>query len=284
MKGFKNYNRQEVFNSIDKIGVEKINGQVITKYDGRVTQVANVSSRYEVFDISKYLKEKIRLIEKNFTILKYRLRIRKGQQYLQLISDTINVGGIDFYKSFYILNSTDKSRRLSFYAGLHTHNFYYIGANNVSLSRKHLTGVNIAAEDASKSLSGETFKEQILALENLLGHRVKFSNIRQVILGEAEQVPLVNHRKFDAFKNWLRYAASDGLIKLTTQQQSQLNTPSEKIKSIKEDFYLDAFWTFCSYLKLFSQQDSHIIKKETDRIIGITQWSIRNQALEALGI
>ena len=143
MKGFKNYNRQEVFNSIDKIGVEKINGQVITKYDGRVTQIANVSSRYEVFDISKYLKEKIELIEKNFTILKYQLRIRKGQQYLQLISDTINIGGIDFYKSFYILNSTDKSRRLSFYAGLHTHNFFYIGANNVSLSRKHLTGVNI---------------------------------------------------------------------------------------------------------------------------------------------
>ena len=284
MKGFKNYNRQEVFNSIDKIGVEKINGQVITKYDGRVTQIANVSSRYEVFDISKYLKEKIELIEKNFTILKYQLRIRKGQQYLQLISDTINIGGIDFYKSFYILNSTDKSRRLSFYAGLHTHNFYYIGANNVSLSRKHLTGVNIAAEDASKSLSGETFKEQILALENLLGHRVKFSNIRQVILGEAEEIPLVNHRKFDAFKNLLRYAASDGLIKLTTEQQSQLNTPSEKMKTVKEDFYLDAFWTFCSYLKLFSQQDSHIIKKETDRIIGITQWSIRNQALEALGI
>lgn len=284
MKGFKNYNRQEVFNSIDKIEVEKINGQVITKYDGRVTQVANVSTRYEVFDISKYLKEKIQLIEKNFTILEYQLRIRKGQQYLQLISDTINIGGIDFYKSFYILNSTDKSRRLSFYAGLHTHNFYYIGANNVSLSRKHLTGVNIAAEDASKSLSGETFKEQILALENLLGHRVKFSNIRQVILGEAEEIPLVNHRKFDAFGNWLRSAASDGLIKLTAEQQSQLYTPSEKMKNIGEDFYLDAFWTFCSYLKLFSQQDSHIIKKETDRIMGITQWSIRNQALEALGI
>ncbi len=114
MKGFRIYNKAELFNYIDKIEVEKVNGQVITKYNGRVTQVANVSERYEVFDIAKYLKEKIELIEQNFTISKYQLQIRKGQQYLQLISDSVNIGGTEFYKSFYILNSTDKSRRLVF--------------------------------------------------------------------------------------------------------------------------------------------------------------------------
>ena len=166
MKGFRIYNKEEIFSYIDKIEVEKVNGQVITKYNGRVTQVANVSKRYEIFDIAKYLKEKIELIEKNFTISKYQLIIRKGQQYLQLISDSVNIGGIEFYKSFYILNSTDKSRRLSFYAGLHSQNYYYIGANNVGLSKKHLTGVNVAAEDASKGLTGETFDEQIESLQN----------------------------------------------------------------------------------------------------------------------
>ena len=284
MKGFRNYNKEELFNYIDKIEVEKVNGQVITKYGGKVTQVANVSNRYEVFDITKYLKEKIDLIEQNFTISEYQLTIRKGQQSLQLISDKVNIGGVDFYKSFYILNSTDKSRRLSFYAGLHSKNYYYIGANNVGLSKKHLTGVNIAAEDASKGLTGETFDEQIEALRNLVGHRIQFSKIRQVILGDKEEIPQVNHRKFDAFKNSVRYADGDGLIRLTKEQRSQLYTDSERMKEVKEDFYLDAFWSFGSYMRLFNRQDSHVIKNETDRIMKITQWSVRNSILESLGI
>ena len=284
MRGFRNYNKEELFNYIDKIEVEKVNGQVITKYSGRVTQIANVSERYEIFDIAKYLKEKIVLIEQNFTISKYQLSIRKGQQYLQLISDKVNIGGVDFYKSFYILNSTDKSRRLSFYAGLHSESYYYIGANNVGLSKKHLTGVNVAAEDASKGLTGETFDEQIEALTNLIGHRIQFSKIRQVILGEKEEIPQVNHRKFDAFKNSVRYADSDGLIRLTREQRSQLYTESERMTEVKEDFYLDAFWVFGTYMRLFNKQDSHIIKNETDRIMKITQWSVRNSVLEALGI
>jgi hypothetical protein len=284
MRGFRNYNKEELFNYIDKIEVEKVNGQVITKFNGRVTQIANVSERYEVFDITKYLKEKIELIEQNFTISKYQLQIRKGQQYLQLISDSVNIGGTQFYKSFYILNSTDKSRRLSFYAGLHSQNYYYIGANNVSLSKKHLTGVNVAAEDASKGLTGETFDEQIEALQNLVGHRIQFSKIRQVILGDKEEIPQVNHRKFDAFKNSVRYADSDRLITLTKEQRSQLYTDSERMKEVKEDFYLDAFWVFGAYMRLFNRQDSHIIKNETDRIMKITQWAVRNNVLEALGI
>ena len=284
MRGFRIYNKAELFNYIDKIEVEKVNGQVITKYNGRVTQVANVSERYEVFDIAKYLKEKIELIEQNFTISKYQLQIRKGQQYLQLISDSVNIGGTEFYKSFYILNSTDKSRRLSFYAGLHSQNYYFIGANNVGLSRKHLTGVNIAAEDASKGLTGETFDEQIEALQNLVGHRIQFSKIRQVILGDKEEIPQINHRKFDAFKNSVRYADSDRLITLTKEQRSQLYTDSERMKEVKEDFYLDAFWVFGAYMRLFNRQDSHVIKNETDRIMKITQWSVRNNVLEALGI
>jgi hypothetical protein len=37
-------------------------------------------------------------------------------------------------------------------------------------------------------------------------------------------------------------------------------------------------------MRLFSKQDSHIIKNETDRIMKITQWAVRNSVLEALGI
>jgi hypothetical protein len=62
------------------------------------------------------------LIEKNFKISQYKIDIIGGKQYLQLISDKVEVGGVEFYKSFYILNSSDKSRRLSFNVGLYSEN------------------------------------------------------------------------------------------------------------------------------------------------------------------
>ena len=287
MRNFRNYNKEEIFKTIDQISIEKNEqNQIITKFGGRVINITNVSNRYEIFDIVKYLKDKIEIIEKNFTINKYQLKITNGQQYLQLISDRVEVGGVEFYKSFYILNSTDKSRRLSFNVGLYSQssNFYMIGANNVGLTKKHLTGVTKAAEDASEGLNGESFNEQIESLRSLVGHRIQLSKLRQVILGDKEDVPQINHRKFDAFKNSVRFAASDGLIKITNDQRHQLFTESEKITTIQHDFYIDAFWAFQVYLRLFNKQDSHIIKNETDRIMKMTQWAVRNNVLEALGI
>jgi hypothetical protein len=283
MKGFRDYNKNEIFDLIDKISIEKLNNQVITKWCNKVIKVANVSNRYEIFDITKYLKDKIELIESNFNISKYSLSVKGGQQYLQLISDSVEIGGINFYKSFYILNSSDKSRRLSFYAGLHSEKYYSIG-NNVGMSKKHLKGVTEAADVASIGFNGETFDDQIESLQNLVGHRIKLSKIREVILGDKEDIPQINHRKFDAFKNSIRFADGDGLIRLTGEQRSQLYTESERMTEVKEDFYLDAFWVFGSYMRLFNRQDSHVIKNETDRIMKITQWSVRNNVLESLGI
>ena len=284
MRGFKIYNKTELFNMIDKISIEKIENQVITKYDNRVINVSNVSNRYEIFDIGKYLKDKIDTIEKNFTITKYSFGLTKGRQSLTLISDSVEIGGVEFHKSFYILNSTDKSRRLSFNAGLKSDNFYTIGMNNVGLTKKHLKGVTQAAEDASVGLTGETFDEQIEALTSLVGHRIQFSKLRQIILGEKEEIPQINHRKFDAFKNSVRFASSDRKITLTNDEHKQLYQESERMTTVQHDFYLDAFWSLQMYLRLFNKQDSHIIKNETERIMKMTQWAVRNNVLEALGI
>ncbi len=286
MRNFKDYNRDEIFATLDKITIQKIEGQVITKFDGRVINITNVSDRYEIFDIVKYLKDKIELIEKNFRISKYVLRLTSGRQFLQLISDKIEIGGVEFYKSFYILNSTDKSRTLSFNLGLQSDNISVVGIKNVGIVKKHLTGVTKAAEDASIQVDHETFNEQIESMRSLVGHRISFSKIREIILGEKEEIPQINHRKFDAFKNVVRWSASDMKLNITKEQRDLLYKDSDRIKEISkaEDFYIDAYWAFLSYLKIFNKQDSHIIKKETERIMKITQWAIRNNALEALGI
>ena len=291
MKGYKDYNKTEIFNVLDKISIENVNNQVITKFGNTVINITNVSNRYEIFDIVKYLKDKIEAIEKNFNISKYYLGITKGRQTLTLISDEVEVGGVKFYKTFYILNSTDKSRRLSFNVGLYcdTSKFYIIsGVKNIGLTKKHLKGVTQAAEDATVGLNDETFDEQIKSISSIVGHRVLMSKLRDVILGDKPEIPQINHRKFDAFKNSIRYAISDGRIKtpITNDQRNMLLTESEKLTQIKstEDFYIDAFHAFQIYLIIFNKQDSHIIKNETERILGITQWAVRNNVLESLGI
>ena len=282
------YNKQELVDRIDKISIERQDNVIITKYEGRVINATPVSNRYEIFDIVKYLKDKIDMIEKDFTITKYEFTMTSGRQYLKLISDKVQVGGLDFYKSFYILNSTDKTRRLSFNVGLYcdTRDFYVVGVNNVGLVKKHLKGVTEAAEAATEGLNGETFNEQIESMNSLVGHQIAFSKIREVILGDKKEIPQINHRKFDAFKNMIRYAVSDGKLKLTKAQHDILFKESDKINTISslEDFNLDAFWAFQVYLRIFNRQDSHIIKIETDRILKMTKWAIRNAVLESLGI
>jgi hypothetical protein len=284
--GHRTYNKQELLDSIAKIDIQKVGSAVVTKYGDRVLRVVEVSGRYEIFDIAKYLAEKIELIEKNFAITKYRFTLTKGIQYLELLSDSVEIGGQKYHKSFYILNSSDKSRRLSFNAGLYCEaaNYYIISSvKNVGLTKKHLKGVTQAAEAASEGLNVETFDEQVEALQSIVGHRVALSKIRQAILGEGD-VAQVAHRKFDAFKNAIRFARTANA--LTAEQAKFLCRPSERIKSIEQadDFYIDAFSALQCYLKIFNREDSHVIKNETERIMKITQWAIRNAALESIGI
>lgn len=282
---FKNWNKEELFNEIEKISIERTDSQVITKYNGRVIKVANVSNIYEIFDIVQYLKDKIELIEANFQISKYKLTLKGGRQSLELLSDTIQIGDHQFYKSFYIINSTDKSRRLSFNVGLRskTKNFYTVSATNISLSKKHLRGITKIANDTSEKLDVETFSEQIESISKLVGHKIAFSKIREIILGEVE-IPKINHRKFDAFKNSIRWNSE--LNGISKESRDMLYSSSESLKEVPRelDFHLDAFFVFSVYLGIFRREDSHIVKVETERIMNMTQWAIRNSALESLGI
>jgi hypothetical protein len=285
-RAFKDYNKQELIDKIDKISIEKIGNQIVTKYGSSVLSISNVSNRYEIFDIKSYLKNKIDTIEKNFNITKYFFRINRGVQELTLLSDTIEIEGINFYKSFFILNSSDKSRRLSFNAGLYcdTNNFYIVSSiKNLGLTKKHLKGVTEAAELASEGFNGETFDEQINSLKNLVGHRISLSKLKETIVVDLDLK--ADHMKFDAFKNSIIHNSLNGVIKLTNSQYLTLKTSSDKLEiNNNNDFYLDAFWAFQTYMRLFNKQDSHIVKTETQKIMSITQWSIRNQALEQIGI
>lgn len=285
-KEFKDYNKEELIDKIDKISIQKVGEQVVTKYGDSVLSVSNVSSRYEIFDIKSYLKNKLDIIEKNFIITKYFFRVHKGIQELTLLSDTITINGINFYKSFFILNSSDKSRRLNFNVGLYSdiNNFFVVSSvKNLALSKKHLKGVTEAAETSSEGLNGETFTEQINSLQSLVGHRIQLSKLKDCIVVDEDVKS--NHMKFDAFKNSIIYYNLDKRLNLNSEQYNTLKTPSDKlIIDINNDFYIDAFLAFQTYMRIFNKQDSHIILRESEKIMKMTQWSVRNQTLEELGI
>ena len=140
-----------------------------------------------------------------------------------------------------------------------------------------------AAELASEALTGETFDEQITSLQNLIGHKVSLSKLRDIIVENPDNK--TDHQKFDAFKNSLYYLGSQNQSRFTQLQYSTLRTPSNKLEiTTNNDFYIDAFFAFQKYIGLFVRQDSHIVKRESQKILAITQSSVRNQLLEELGI
>lgn len=287
MRYYNNYNKEELVKKINNISITQNDaGQVVTKYQDRVVSVSNVSAKYEIFDIKKYLIDKIELIEKNFDILKYDFLLKGGIQSLTLLSDVIEIEGVKFHKSFFILNSSDKSRRLSFNIGLYSvdKNIYIVNSvKSIGLTKKHLRGVTKAAEIASLGLNDETFNEQIESIKSLIGHRISLSKLKDIIVPDSDVKS--NHLKFDAFKNSIIYFKNEGRLTLDNKQYQTLRTPSDKLVITREnDFYVDAFWAFQTYLRLFNRQDSHIIKKETEKILNITQWAVRNSQLELLGI
>lgn len=281
--GFRTWNKEELFNQIDKINIFRLEDQVITKLGDTVINVTNVSKRYEVFDIRSFMKSKIEQIEANFPIHFYKFRLKSGIQELTLISDEVEINKTSFYKSFYILNSSDKSRRLNMNMGLYRadNNSYVVGSiRNLTLSTKHLTGVTKKAEEASQTIDIETFDEQIEAIKSLVGQRVLLSKVREIIVDKDLQI---NHRKFDALKNSLRYSPSDKMDVLTKDQLNTLCTPSENLViDHKNDFSIDAYKIFNCYIQVFSRQDSYVVKKETEKILKITQCFVRDEKISSL--
>jgi hypothetical protein len=281
--GFIPYNKIELINKINSVEIYRLGNQVVTKYQGRLVNTSDVSPIYEVFDIKSFLLSKINQLESNFNILYYRFILKGGRQELTLLSDSVEINNTPYYKSFFILNSSDKSRRLSMNMGLYRsdNNSYMVSAiRNMSLSKKHLRGVTKMAEDVSQTIDVETFDEQIQSIRSLIGERVLLSKVKDIIIDKDLKT---NHSKFDALKNTLRWSSSDRLDSLSKDQINTLMTPSERlVLDHHNDFSIDAYKIFNCYLQVFSRQDSYVVKKETERILQITQCFIRDQKIDQI--
>jgi hypothetical protein len=148
---------------------------------------------------------------------------------------------------------------------------------NFSLITKHIKGITDKAEVAAQNIDVETFDEQIESIRSLVDERVMISQVRNIIVDKDQKV---NHNKFDALKNVLRWNYSKGLTK---EQIGVLTTPSEKLTITPEvDFSIDAFKVFQAYMNVFRNQDSYVVRRETEKILKITQCFIREDKLSQL--
>jgi hypothetical protein len=281
--GYKPYNLDELFTKIDAIEITRQGNQVVTKYFDRVINTTEVSPIYEVFDIRAFMKAKIGQLAHNFNMSWYKFIMKRGTQELTILSDDVEINGTTYYKAFFILNSSDKSRRLNMNMGLYRadNNSYLVSAiRNMSLSKKHLRGVTQSAEEVSQTIDVETFDEQIAGIKSLIGESVLLSKVREIILDKHLKV---NHMKFDALKNSLRWSKTDKVNSLSSEQIKTLMTPSEKLTiNYLNDFSIDAYKVFNCYLQIFSRQDSYVVKRETEKILKITQCFLRDEKINNL--
>jgi hypothetical protein len=281
--GYRPYDLGELFTKIDAIEITRQGNQVVTKYFDRVINTTEVSPIYEVFDIRAFMKAKIDQLAHNFNMRWYKFVMKRGTQELTILSDDVEINGTQFYKAFFILNSSDKSRRLNMNMGLYRadNNSYLVNSiRNMSLSKKHLRGVTQVAEEVSQAIDVETFDEQIAAIRSLVGERVLLSKVREVILDKDLKV---NHMKFDALKNSLRWSKTDKMDSLSSEQIKTLMTPSEKLTlDHHNDFSIEAYKVFNCYIQVFSRQDSYVVKKETEKILKITQCFIRDERISQI--
>jgi hypothetical protein len=281
--GYRPYDLSELFTKIDAIEITRQGNQVITKYFDRVINTTEVSHIYEVFDIRAFMKAKIDQLAHNFNMCWYKFVMKRGIQELTILSDDVEINGTTYYKAFFILNSSDKSRRLNMNMGLYRgdNNSYLVSAiRNMSLSKKHLRGVTQSAEEVSQSIDVETFDEQIAGIKSLVGERVLLSKVREIILDKDLKV---NHMKFDALKNSLRWSKTDKMDSLSSEQIETLMTPSEKLTlDHHNDFSIEAYKVFNCYIQVFSRQDSYVVKRETEKILKITQCFIRDEKISQI--
>ena len=101
-QGYLPFDQVELISKIDSIDISMQGQTVVTKYFGRVISVTPVSNQYEIFDIRGFLKSKLNQILDNFKISFYRLRLVRGIQELNLISDEVDINGVSHFKSFFL--------------------------------------------------------------------------------------------------------------------------------------------------------------------------------------
>lgn len=286
------FNYEEVIEKINKINIVRQGDEVVTYYGDREMSRKGVSGRYEIFDFKPFVISCIDEVINNYEIEEYSFSIVGGRQEIRFFSKPEVIEGESFRRSFYLINSSDKSKALSFSYGLRHNNFHYISEKG-SIYKKHYRGITKYV-DEKVDLDDTIFQEQLDIMRDLIGDSIYMSNVQRVIT-ESEEL---NKSKVSLRSNFVRFKQNlyynskrNGLISQMDREKlfspswsfsKTKNVVNDFIKNPQEDFMVDSFFVFKTYLNMFSRRDSGFIKKESRRISEMSVLTNRNSMIDDL--
>ena len=285
MKFKGSYNKEDIMNILNKVEIRKEGDEVATYYDGRQTARKSVSERYEIFDFRPFMEKMILQITNDFDIKDFSINILKGIQEVRLHSSKIDINGIKFHKTFYLLNSSDKSRALSLSMGLDNtdDNFSFI-FNKGTITKKHYKGISDFV-DENFEIDKSAFDDLEENLRGIIGEEIFMSNVQRVITkSDIIKEALGSYRKnFNNFRNELTYKLrTDSDVSKENINGLRVNTWGSYGNSVKDyieqsdkDFVVDAYTVLKTYLGLFRVRDVVDIKRESEKIKDLTLYAVR---------
>jgi hypothetical protein len=274
--------------------MEKIKGitivlegnEVVTYYNGNEKARKGVSKIYEIFDFKPFVINSINEILETYPIDKYIISLVGGRQEITLFSYPETIKGEVFTRAFYLLNSSDKSRALSFSYGLKHNRFQYVSTTG-SIYKKHYKGITEYVEERI-DLDDKIFQEQLVLMEKIIGDSILMSNVQKVIIGsdvlKDSKVSLFNN--FENLKKRLYEATR--CTNLNSGDRSKLKvswlrrTAPVDFSLPENDFMIDSFLVFKTYLGMFSTRDASFIKRESKRISEMSVLCNRDSVIDGI--
>ena len=272
------YDKENIFNTLDKLELSRTDNNIITKFDNRLISNTLVTNKYELFDFPTFAKEVVGEIENYFSPERYTLRITQGQQELRLIGEEVLINGDRYSKMFNILNSTDKSRALQLNIGL----IRFICSNGMVVAAddeyagfktKHFTATmpGKVKEFVEKLDNFEmSINTQAKTIENLQGRFVSFKELsNKLALDEHGIMNESRSLKLRAFAKKLITSQTDRLVDLSTEQLSLLNNANLFLNPqySKVDIDMPAYNALNCWTEVYRTFDSSVLKRETNRIL-----------------
>lgn len=274
----KEYDRNEIFNTLGNLDLSRSGNNILTKYSDRLIANTLVSDKYELFDFTSFAKDVVEEVENYFSPEKYMLRITKGQQELRLIGEEVLINGDRYSKMFNILNSTDRSRALQLNVGLIRFicsNGMVVGADDEysSLKTKHFKST---MPDKVKLFASAlenfdiTINNQANIIDSLKGRFVSFKELATKLAFDEEGIMNDNRSlKLRAFGKKLLTSETDKLIDLKPEEITLLNNPhfltDSKFNSV--DIIMPVYSALNCWTEVYRNYDSSVLKRETNRIL-----------------
>ena len=285
------FDLQEIKDYLNLVTVHKEADEVVTRIDGIESSRKIVTDRYEIFDFRPFVTEAVEYLSTTFGVKRYNLTLKGGVQSIKLFSDEVVVADEVFTKTFYIINSTDKSKALSISMGLSNKNMTInFVSKEGSVRKKHFNGINDFVEE-NLSLDTTFFGALIGSLESIIGATIRMSNVQRVITKSDVLMDAVASDRKDfenfriAFSNYIRYNdtdySADFMNGLNPFGRDKTGRVEDYLKS-KVDPVVDCYDVFKVYLKIFQKRDVVEIIRQSQKIKNLTTFSVRSSALDLI--